>query len=58
MTPEEAADYTKVHYTTLLRWVKSGKLKVSRPGEPGSRVVRICLSDLNDYMEGKEDAVS
>ncbi|KKL67855.1 hypothetical protein LCGC14_2130850, partial [marine sediment metagenome] len=32
---------------------KPGKLKVSRPSEG---VIRICLEDLREFMEGKDDS--
>ena len=54
LTVKEAADFIKVHYTTMQKYVgtvaKPGKLKVSRPSEG---VIRICLADLEDFMEGK-----
>lgn len=50
LTIREAADFIKVHQTTLKKYIKEGKLKVSRPSK---HVVRICLEVLNDYMEGK-----
>ncbi|KKN10950.1 hypothetical protein LCGC14_1031300 [marine sediment metagenome] len=47
---QEAADHIKVHYTTVQKYIYSGKLKFSKPG---GKIVRICLEDLNDFMEGK-----
>lgn len=55
LTMKEAADFIKVHYTTMQKYIgtvnKPGKLKVSRPSEG---VIRICLEDLRDFMEGKD----
>ncbi len=55
LTLKEAADFIKVHYTTMQKYVgtvdKPGKLKVSRPSEG---VIRICLTDLEEFMEGKD----
>ncbi len=50
LTVKEAADFIKVHYTTLQKYMYSGKLKVSRPSKG---VIRICLTDLEEFMEGK-----
>jgi len=50
LTMQEAADHIKVHYTTVQKYIYSGKLKFSKPG---GKIVRICLEDLNDFMEGK-----
>ncbi|KKM24181.1 hypothetical protein LCGC14_1607630 [marine sediment metagenome] len=56
LTLKEAADFIKVHYTTMQQYVgtveKPGKLKVSRPSKG---VIRVCLEDLSDFMEGKHD---
>ena len=53
LTQKEAADFIKVHYTTIQKYVgtveKPGKLKASRPS---TGVIRICLEDLKDFMEG------
>jgi excisionase family DNA binding protein len=49
LTIKEAANYIKVHYTTIQKYISSGKLKVSRPG---GKIVRICLEDLQEFMEG------
>lgn len=46
LTMEEAAIYLKVHRTTVKRYIKSGKLKASRPG---GRLVRICLEELQRF---------
>lgn len=54
LTLKEAADFIKVHYTTIQIYVKSGRLKVSRPSKG---VIRICLEDLKDFMEGKNGSV-
>lgn len=55
LTVREAADFIKVHYTTMQQYIgtadKPGKLKASRPSEG---IVRIRLEDLRDFMEGKE----
>jgi len=54
LTIREAADFIKVHYTTMQGYIgtmdKPGKLKASRPSEG---IVRICLEDLETFMEGK-----
>ena len=50
LTMQEAADHIKVHYTTIQKYIYKGKLKVSKPG---GNIVRICLEDLQDFMEGK-----
>ncbi|KKM96196.1 hypothetical protein LCGC14_1180640 [marine sediment metagenome] len=54
LTVKEAANFIKVHYTTMQKYIgtvaKPGKLKVSRPSEG---VIRICLEDLREFMEGK-----
>ena len=50
LTMKEAADHIKVHYITLQKYVSSGKLKA---GRPGGKIIRICLEDLNEFMEGK-----
>ena len=55
LTMKEAANFIKVHYTTMKQYVgtadKPGKLKVSRPSQG---VIRICLDDLTEFMEGKQ----
>ena len=54
LTVKEAADFIKVHYTTMQKYIgtvdKPGKLKCSRPSEG---VIRICHEVLLDFMEGK-----
>jgi len=50
LTMQEAADHIKVHYTTIQKYIYSGKLKVSRPG---GKIVRICQEELELFMEGK-----
>jgi len=59
LTVKEAADFIKVHYTTMQKYIgtvdKPGKLKCSRPSEG---VIRICLTDLEDFMEGKGSGTS
>ena len=54
LTVKESADFIKVHYTTMQKYIgttaKPGKLKASRPSEG---VIRICLTDLEEFMEGK-----
>ena len=50
LTIREAADHIKVHYTSIQKYIYSGKLKVSRPG---GKIVRICLEELTAFMEGK-----
>ena len=54
LTIQEAADYIKVHYTTIQKYIgtvkKPGRLKV---GRPSGGVIRICQEDLLDFMEGK-----
>jgi len=53
LTIREAADHIKVHYTSIQKYIYSGKLKVSRPG---GKIVRICLEELTAFMEGKSDS--
>ncbi len=57
LTVKEAADFIKVHYTTIQKYIgtvdKPGRLKASRLGEGKKSIIRICLEDLNDFMEGK-----
>ncbi len=59
LTVKEAADFIKVHYTTMQKYIgtvdKPGKLKASRPSEG---VIRICLADLEDFMGGSSDSPS
>ena len=52
LTMQETADFIKVHYTTIQKYIYSGKLKVSRPSKG---IVRICLTDIEDFMEGKHE---
>ncbi len=52
LTMKEAANHIKVHYVTMQQYVHSGKLKSSRPT---GKLIRICLEDLNDFMEGKSE---
>ena len=55
LTIKEAADFIKVHYTAMLKYIgtadKPGRLKVSRPSQG---TIRICVEDLTEFMEGKE----
>ncbi len=55
LTIQEAADYIKVHYTTIQKYIYSGKLKVSRPS---AGVIRICLEDIQAFMEGDSGSPS
>lgn len=50
LTVSEAADFIKVDKSTLYRYAKSGRLKVSRPGGPGGNI-RICLAVLDALGE-------
>lgn len=50
LTIREAADWIKVHPTTIMRYIRLKKLKVSRPS---SHTVRICLEELNALGEEK-----
>ena len=62
LTVKEAADFIKVHYTTMQKYIgtvdKPGKLKASRPGGNVHGVIRICLTDLEDFMGGSSDSPS
>ena len=51
LTIQEAADFIKVHPATIKVYIKSGKLKASKPS---THIVRICLDDISTFMEGKE----
>ena len=55
LTIKEAADFIKVHYTTMLKYIgtadKPGRLKVSRPSQG---TIRICVEDLTEFMERTE----
>lgn len=48
LTIQEAADFLKVHHTTIRRYIKLGKLKVY---QPSTHMVRICLEELNNMVE-------
>ncbi len=52
LTMKEAANHIRVHYTTMQKYVFTGKLKSSKPT---GKLIRICLEDLNDFMEGKDE---
>jgi excisionase family DNA binding protein len=43
LTVQEAAIYLQLSVSSIRRYVRSGKLKVSRPG---GKLVRICLEEL------------
>jgi len=49
---QEAALYLKVHYTTVQRYIKLGKLKVHKPG---GKLVRVCQEELERFAEGKDE---
>ena len=51
LTIREAADFIKVHPATIMRYIRDGKLKASRPSK---RIVRICLEELNSLGDEKE----
>lgn len=51
LTIREAADHLKVHPTTIMRYIKLGKLKVNRPS---THIVRICWEELATLGEEKE----
>lgn len=55
LTVKEAAIYLKVHYTTVRRYVKLGKLKAHKPG---GKLVRICLEELEKLGEEATDEPS
>lgn len=50
LTVKEAADFLKVDKSTLYKYIKEGRLKVSRPGGPGGNI-RVCLEVLNALGE-------
>jgi excisionase family DNA binding protein len=50
LTIQEAADFLKVHHTTIRRYIRLKKLKVNRPS---THTVRICPEELNN-LEGGE----
>ena len=50
LTIQEAADWTKVHPTTIMRYIRLGKLEAFRPS---SHTVRICLEELDALGRGK-----
>lgn len=51
-TLQEAADYLKVHYSTIYRWLQSGQLKARKVGThwrvPQSELERLAGSDKQD----------
>ncbi len=49
LSPEEAAEYLRVHVQTVRAWIRSGKLKASRL--VGQRSLRIHRSDLGSVLE-------
>jgi excisionase family DNA binding protein len=49
LSPEEAAEYLKVHVQTVRAWIRSGKLRASRLA--GQRSLRIRQSDLGSVLE-------
>ncbi|MGD9933061.1 MAG: helix-turn-helix domain-containing protein [Dehalococcoidia bacterium] len=49
LSPEEAAEYLRVHVQTVRAWIRSGKLKASRL--VGQRSLRIHRSDLASVLE-------
>ncbi|HET7738998.1 MAG TPA: helix-turn-helix domain-containing protein, partial [Tepidiformaceae bacterium] len=49
LSPEEAADYLRVHVQTVRTWIRSGKLKASRLA--GQRALRIRREDLDAVLE-------
>ena len=46
LTLHQAADLLQIHYQTAREWVRSGKLRASRPG----RGWRIDLDDVRDLL--------
>ncbi len=50
LTIREAADFLKVHPTTIMRYIKDGKLKRMKPS---THIVRICLEELNALGDEK-----
>ena len=51
LTVPEAADFLKVNKSTLYRYIREKKLRVSRPG---GTLIRICLEELNRLGESSE----
>ena len=49
LSPEEAADYLRVHVQTVRTWIRTGKLKASRLA--GQRALRIRREDLDAVLE-------
>lgn len=54
LSPEEAADYLRVHVQTVRAWIRTGKLKASRL--VGQRSLRIHRSDLDSVLEPVDPA--
>jgi excisionase family DNA binding protein len=52
MTPEEVADYLKVHVETVRQWVRSGRLAAYRLG--GVRALRIRRFDVDSLLQRVE----
>ncbi|KKP40544.1 MAG: hypothetical protein UR28_C0001G0054 [Candidatus Peregrinibacteria bacterium GW2011_GWF2_33_10] len=46
MTPEQVADYLKLHPMTVLKMIKAKKIKAMRIG----RVYRIAGKDLKEFL--------
>jgi len=52
LTVLEAADYIRVNKSTLYRYIREKRLKVSRPG---GTLIRICVAELNMLGEEADD---
>jgi excisionase family DNA binding protein len=55
LTVQEAAIYLKLSVTTIRRYMRSGRLKVSRPG---GKLIRICLDELAKLGEEADSGPS
>jgi excisionase family DNA binding protein len=49
MTPEEVADYLKVHVQTVRAWIRSGRLPARRVA--GLRALRVRAADVENLLE-------
>ncbi|MFA4814714.1 MAG: helix-turn-helix domain-containing protein [Candidatus Gracilibacteria bacterium] len=47
LTPEEVADALQLHHLTVLKFIRSKKLKCVKFG----RVYRVSEDDLNDFLK-------
>lgn len=51
LTVVEAAEHLKVDKSTLYKYIREDKLKVSRPG---GFTIRICFTELNEFGDAKD----